>query len=186
MIENDAQLIHRTLSGDQTAFSTLVRKYQQSVHALVWRKISDFHFAEEITQDVFLQAYRKLESLRDPNQFPNWLYVIASRLCINWHRQRKLQMLPLEDTRMADVELISYARYLSEQRKTDAAEYRHDAVQKILRTLPKHERTVVRLYYLSEMGVREIGKSLGVPVNTIKSRLQRARRRLQEKKGYDN
>ena len=183
MIENNAQLIHRTLCGDETAFGTLVRKYQKSIHALVWRKIDDFHRAEEITQDVFLQAYKKLGTLREPDQFSKWLYVIACRFCINWHRQRKLEMQPLESTRIAEVEVISYARYVCKQQETAATEHLHDAVQNILRTLPEHERTVVRLYYLSEMRVPEIGKSLGVSVNTIKSRLHRVRRRLQKKSG---
>lgn len=52
--ENDVQLIQDTLSGDDTAFNILVQKYQKSVHALVWRKIGDFHHAEEVTQDAFL------------------------------------------------------------------------------------------------------------------------------------
>ena len=57
MIEEDVQLIHRILSGDDAAFTALVRKYQKSVHALAWRKIGDFHYAEEVTQDIFLQVY---------------------------------------------------------------------------------------------------------------------------------
>ena len=52
--EDDVQLIHEILSGDEAAFSRLIQKYQRSVHALAWRKIGDFHYAEEITQDTFL------------------------------------------------------------------------------------------------------------------------------------
>ena len=81
MEENDVQLIHRILSGDEAAFTALVRKYQKSVHALAWRKIGDFHIAEEITQDTFLQVHKKLATLQNPNQFAGWLYVITNRLC---------------------------------------------------------------------------------------------------------
>ena len=59
--EDDVQLIYDVLSGDDAAFNTLVEKYQKSVHALVWRKIGDFHYAEEITQDTFLRAYQNLQ-----------------------------------------------------------------------------------------------------------------------------
>ncbi len=55
--EDDVQLIHAVLSGDDSAFAILVEKHQRSVHALVWWKIGDFHYAEEITQDTFLRAY---------------------------------------------------------------------------------------------------------------------------------
>ena len=65
--KEDVQLIHDILSGNDDAFSTLVQKYQRSVHALAWRKISNFHYAEEITQDTFLQAYKKLSTLKNPH-----------------------------------------------------------------------------------------------------------------------
>ena len=88
-VKEDVQLIHDILSGNDDAFSTLVQKYQKSVHALAWRKISDFHHAEEITQDTFLQAYKKLSTLKNPRHFAGWLYVIANRLCINWLQRHK-------------------------------------------------------------------------------------------------
>ena len=178
MVENDVQLIRRILSGDDGAFDTLVRKYQKSVHALAWRKIGDFHFAEEIAQDTFLQAYRNLTTLRNPNQFSGWLYVIANRLCLKWLQRNKSAMQSLGDTPMEEVEKSSYTRYLSEQRETEASERRYAIVKRLLERLPESERTVVTLYYLGEMTAKEIGKFLGVSVNTIKSRLRRARERL--------
>ena len=62
--EDDVRLIHAVLSGDDVAFNILVEKYQRSVHALAWRKIGDFHYAEEITQDTFRLAYQKLSTRR--------------------------------------------------------------------------------------------------------------------------
>ena len=81
MKTNDVDLIQRILDGDQSAFTALVNKYQKSVHALVWRKIGDFHIAEEITQDVFLKVYKRLSTLKRPELFPGWLYVITTRHC---------------------------------------------------------------------------------------------------------
>ncbi|MCY4554662.1 MAG: sigma-70 family RNA polymerase sigma factor, partial [Candidatus Poribacteria bacterium] len=179
MVENDIQLIHRILSGDEAAFSALVRKYQKSVHALAWRKIGDFHIAEEIAQDAFLQAYKNLARLRNPNQFAGWLYVIASNLCKRWHQSNKPAMQSLDDASVGAVEGFSYRRYVSEQREVEAMEHRHEIVKELLETLPESERTVVTLYYLGEMTAKEIGNFLGVSVNTIKSRLRRARERLQ-------
>ena len=179
--ENDVQLIRNILSGDDAAFSTLVEKYQKSVHALVWRKIGDFHYAEEITQDTFLQAYKKLATLKNPNQFAGWLYVIANRLCLNWMRKKKLATQSLERTHVGEVEKSSYTRYVSEQRETAASERRGETVKRLLARLPESERTVVTLYYLGEMTSKEIGKFLGVSVKTVHSRLHRARKRLQEK-----
>ena len=180
MDKNDAQLIRDILSGDDAAFSILVDKYQKSIRALAWRKIGDFHIAEEIAQDAFLQAYTKLATLRNPQQFAGWLYVIANRLCIDWIRKQKPVVQSLEDTSVKEIDNITYERYVAEQRETQATERRHEIVKQLLNKLPESERTVVTLYYLGEMTAKEIGKFLGVSVRTINSRLHRARNRLKE------
>ena len=179
--ENDVQLIHRILSGDDAAFDLLVKKYEKGVHALAWRKIGDFHYAEEITQDAFLQAYKKLSTLKNPQQFAGWLYVIANRLCIDWMRKQKPAMQSLENTPMEKIEEVSYRDHVSEQQRIRSAERRHEIVKKLLEKLPESERTVVTLYYLGEMTTKEISKFLGISVKTIGSRLRRARERLKQK-----
>ena len=178
--EDDVQLIQRTLSGNDTAFGILLQRHQKSVHALVWRKIGDFHTAEDITQDTFLQAYKKLSTLKNHDQFAGWLYVIADRLCIDWSRKRRLTTQSLEDTSVEEIARSSYAHHVSAERETERTERRHELVRKLLAKLPESERTVVTLFYLGEMTTKEIGKFLGVSVDTIKSRLRRGRKRLQE------
>jgi RNA polymerase sigma factor (sigma-70 family) len=177
--ENDAQLIQDTLAGNDEAFNALVRKYQKSVHALAWRKIGDFQDAEEVTQDTFLRAYKNLSTLKNPHQFAGWLYVIANRLCLNWIQKQKSALQSLEDTPTNEIENASYTHYESERRETAAGEYRLERAKKLLAKLPESERTVVTLYYLGEMTTKEISRFLGVSVNTITSRLQRGRKRLQ-------
>ncbi len=177
--EDDVQLIHKILSGDDAAFSILVEKYQKSVHALAWRKIQDFHYAEEIMQDTFLRAYKKLPTLKNPDQFAGWLHVIANRLCIDWMRSQKSVMQSLEDTPVEEVEKSSYTHHISEQRMTERTEHYHELVKRLLEKLPENERAVVTLFYLDEMSTKEIGRFMGVSVNTITSRLHRARKRLQ-------
>lgn len=179
MLDNDVQLIRRVLLGDDSAFSTLVEKHQKGVHALVWRRVKDFHYAEEITQDVFVQVYKKLGTLKDPKCFAGWLYVIAKRLSLNWIQRHKSAMPSLEETPVVEIEESSYNHYMSERRETEAAEHKSEVASKILEILPESERTVVTLHYLGEMTTTEISKYLGVSVNTIKSRLRRGRERLQ-------
>ncbi|MDE0017564.1 MAG: sigma-70 family RNA polymerase sigma factor [Candidatus Poribacteria bacterium] len=178
--EDDVQLIRKILSGDDDAFNTLVQKYRKSVHTLVWRKIGDFHYAEEITQDTFLQVYEKLPTLKAPNQFAGWLYVIANRLCIAWVRKQKPAMQSLDASSVKAIDNLTYERYILEQRELEATERRHEIVDGLLTKLPERERTVMTLYYLGEMTAKEIGDFLSVSVNTIRSRLHRARKRLQE------
>ena len=180
--KNDVQLIRRILSGDDEAFGILVRRHQKGIHALAWRKVGDFHIAEEIAQDTFLQVYKNLAQLKNPNQFSGWMYVIASRLCLKWLEKNKNKsvMQSFEDTPVEEIEESSYTHHVSEQRQTEVTENRHERVKKLLAKLPESERTIVTLYYLGEMTAKEIGKYLGVSVNTVKSRLRRGRKRLQE------
>ena len=180
MKNEDAQLINRFLTGDESAYTALVKKYQKSVHALAWRKVGDFHTAEELTQDTFLKVYQKLATLKNPNQFAGWLYVITDRVCITWHRKQKPRMESLENTSKEEIDGLSYRSYEDEQRENASVEYRRGFIKNLLETLPESERTVVTLHYLGEMTCQAIGEFLGVSANTVKSRLQRARNRLKE------
>lgn len=177
--EKDVKLIKKFLSGDDAAFDILVEKYQESIHALAWRKIRDFHHAEEIMQDTFLRVYKKLPSLKNHNQFAGWIHVIANRLCTDWIRQHKPGIQSLDITDKDEIELSSFKHHMTEQRGIERTEYCQELVNKLLEKLPEKERNVLTLYYLDEMSTKEIGEFMGVSVNTITSRLQRARKRLQ-------
>ena len=180
MKNNDAKLIQRVLSGDDTAFSILVRKYQKPVHALAWRKIGDFHVAEEITQDTFLKAYQKLAMLKEPQRFLSWLYVIATNLCKAWHRKKRLHTQSLENTESMALEKATYSDHVIEENERMAIETQREAVKELLAKLQESERTVVTLRYFGEMSSAEIGEFLGVSANTVRSRLRRAQQRLKK------
>ena len=180
MKNDDVALIRQILAGNEIAFAELVKKYQKQVHVLAWRKIGDFHIAEDITQDVFLKVYQKLYTLKDPNQFSGWLYVITTRLCATWLRKNRIQTQPLEDAEITMEQGDAYSQHVVEERANTAVETQREIVKKLLAKLKESERTVMTLHYLAEMTVEDISKFLGVSAGTIKSRLQRARDRLQK------
>ena len=180
MKNSDVELIHRILDGDDSAFSELVKKYQKPVHALVWRKIGDFHIAEEITQDTFLKAYQRLATLKQPQRFTGWLYVIATNNCKMWLRKKRLRTQSLEETSIAQLEKATYSGYVVEENERTIAEAQREVVKQLLATLQESDRTVITLHYFSDMSAADIGAFLGVSVNTIKSRLRRAQQRLKQ------
>ena len=171
MALHDAELIQRTLEGDESAFGFLVDKYKGSVHALAYRKLGDFHTAEEITQDTFLKAYQKLSTLKEPSRFPGWLYVIAARCCISWLRQNRLQTESFDRVK-GEMNAQSWTKY------TDAR--LREEVHNALESLPESERTVLTLYYMAGMTSEEIGRFIGTSCGAIRDRLYRARIRLKE------
>ena len=180
MKNDDVQLIQRVLEGDDTAFSTLVKKYQRSVHALAWRKIGDFHIAEDITQDTFLKAYQKLSTLKEPQSFASWLYVITANQCKAWLRKKQSWVQSLENTSSAQVEKATYSGYIIEENERVTEETQREVVKKLLAKLQESDRTVITLHYLGGMTYEEISNFLGVSEATIRNRLYRARRRLKK------
>ncbi|MDE0638080.1 MAG: sigma-70 family RNA polymerase sigma factor [Candidatus Poribacteria bacterium] len=180
MKNEDVALINRILAGDETAFVRLVEKYQKQVHALAWRKIGDFHIAEEITQDTFLKVYQKLSTLKDLNQFSGWLYVIATRQCLTWLRKKRIETESLEGADTEWIDESAYSRYIAEEHAKTTVETQREVVKKLLAKLKESERTVMTLHYFGEMTVEEISRFLGVSTSAIKLRLHRARQRLKK------
>ena len=182
MSNDNIELIQRILKGDDAAFACLVRKYQKQVHAHAWRKVGDFHIAEDITQETFLQVYRKLTTLKDPNQFPAWLHVITNRQCLAWLRKKRIQTHPLEEMAIEIAEKTSYSSHVAAGQAESAAEAKRELVRNLLVRLKESDQTVIRLYYLSEMTYAEIGELLGVSADAIRVRIRRARERLKKHK----
>ena len=179
MKNEDVDLIQRVLSGDENAFTTLVEKHRKWIHSLAWREIGDFHAAQEITQDTFIQAYKSLPSLRDPNRFSGWLHVIAKRQCIEWLRRKPMTMQSLDAMPNAELERVSYARYLDEERAQASTDGLREVVERLLQKLPVNERSVIVLHYYKGLTCEEVSALLDVSLNTVKSRLYRARKRLE-------
>ena len=180
MKNEDVALIQRILAGDENAFASLIRKYEKQVHAQALRKVDDFQIAEDIVQEVFVQVYQRLETLEDPKLFPKWLYVIVNRRCIAWLRKNRIQTEPLEEIDISEIETEAYSRYVAAEHARTTAEAQRDLVKKLLAKLKESDREVITLHYFEEMTSTEIGEFLGVPENTVKSRLQRARQRLKK------
>ena len=179
MKNEDVDLIQRILSGDESAFTALVEKHRKWIHSLAWREIGDFHAAQEITQDTFIQAFKSLPNLRDPNRFSGWLHVIAKRQCIEWLRRKPMTMQSLDAMPEVELERLSYARYLEEERSQASADGLREVVERLLQKLPVGERSVMVLHYYKGLTCEEVSALLDVSLNTVKSRLYRARKRLE-------
>ena len=172
MGQSDSELIKRTLEGDENAFGFLVDKYKGAVHALAYRKIGDFHIAEDITQDTFLKAYQKLSMLKHYARFPSWLYVIAARCCISWFRENQHPTQSLDQVDTAQIEALAQTRYANDRLRKE--------VRDALDSLPEGDRTVLTLHYLGGMTYEEISRFIGTSTSAIKNRLYRARHHLKE------
>ena len=177
---DDVVLIQLILAGDEAAFASLVSKYQKQVHAYAYRKVGDFHIAEDITQEIFFEVYQNLGKLRDSTKFSTWLFAIANYLCIAWFRKNRSMSELIRESHTINTEADSYSRHVALENERDAAEAQRELVQKLLSKLKESDQQLITLHYFEEMTSAEISNYLGISQNTIKSRLQRARQRLRQ------
>ena len=170
MHTRDGHIVHQCLSGNTESFALLVDKYKERIFALVYAKVGQFQDAEDLTQDIFFNAYKKLSTLRRWDNFYPWLYSIATNRCKNFYRAQKQQV----DT----VNLL--ARNSNHQPAVDADSEagRIERLHEALASLPEMHRQVLVLRYMAGMKSKEIAQTLRVSPNTINQRLMRARAKL--------
>ncbi len=170
MYTEDGNIVHQCLSGNTEAFALLVEKYKARVFALVYAKVGRFEDAEDITQDVFLEAYKRLSTLRRWDNFYPWLYSIASNQCKNFYRARKRR-----------IDTVSFDEHTdNHQADMDAhtEKLKNEQIHEALNSLPEIHRQVLVLRYMAGMRSKEIAQTLRVSPNTVNQRLMRARTQL--------
>ena len=175
--EIDRVLVMRARRGDLAAFEALVRRHQplvgRHVRSIVGSRCLD---ADDITQEVFVRAYRFLGRFRGDSSFGSWLYRVTVNVTRS-HRGRRLRQEPVwgdsgEGTAASVIETCRHAADL----ERDVAD--RDLIDKALATLPEGLRRSIVLRDLHGLDYQEIADATGVPLGTVESRLFRARQRL--------
>jgi RNA polymerase sigma-70 factor (ECF subfamily) len=166
------ELVRLAQTGDRVAFGDLVTRFQGAVFAAALTKLRDAGEAQELAQEVFVHAMRKLPQLRDPRCFAGWLRRITARMAINRLSRRG----PI---RGANSELLDAVPALTANPLDDLlrAEQR-TAVLTGLRRLKPLDREALEAFYLRGRSLKRIARDLAVPVGTVKRRLHVARQRL--------
>lgn len=176
-------LIQSAQKGDLEAFNRLVLAYQDMIYTHTYRMLGDEAEADDAAQETFISAYRSLSTFRG-GSFRAWLLRIASNQCYDELRRKKRRpTTPLEPLNSEDEELES-VRWLTDPGDTpeEAATKKalSEAIQHCLDELPVDFRSVVAMVDIQGLDYQDAAKALAVPVGTIKSRLARARLRLQD------
>lgn len=174
----DTELIKRILQGEQAFFAQLVQRYQQYVFTLVLRFTDSREDAEEISQDVFVKAYRSLADFRGESKFSTWLYTVVRTSSITFLRKKKLDTTSLDNERTF---LQLENRESGFNANTMEQKSRHAMVNAAIRLLSPDDSQIITLFYKGEQSLEEIGRIMGMEANTVKVRLHRARNRLREK-----
>jgi RNA polymerase sigma factor (sigma-70 family) len=174
----DIELISKILHGEQALFAQLVERYQNYVFTLVLRFTDSREDAEEISQDIFVKAYRSLADFRGESKFSTWLYTIVRTSCITFLRKKKLDITSIDNERtflQVENRESGFKANIIEQKS------RHAMVNEAIRLLGPDDAQLITLFYKGEQSLEEISKVMGLEANTVKVKLHRARHRLKEK-----
>ncbi|EMI43892.1 RNA polymerase sigma factor sigW [Rhodopirellula sp. SWK7] len=169
-----AQLVVKAQAGDRDAFGELFERYRPAIVALAMQRVRNAHEAEELAQDVFIQAMQKVDQLRVPEAFGGWLRQIVHRMAINRVTRGRLSVACDPETLEA-----TCADDASPQTAAEAQE-RDDAVRVGLTRLGDMDQQTLRAFYLQGQSLIEMSDRFDAPVGTIKRRLHTARKRLAE------
>ena len=164
--------------GDQEAFAQLVRRYEKRVYALTSRMCRNPSDAEEAAQEAFLSAWQGLAFFRGDSSFSTWLYRLASNACVDLLRRegRHQSSVSLDDEDAA-IDLPDHS--LSPHDEAERSELRRQ-IEEGLAALPPDYRQVLILRELHQQTYDEISAILALDIGTVKSRINRGRKRLRK------
>jgi RNA polymerase sigma-70 factor (ECF subfamily) len=166
--ESDGDLAKAARQGDRSAFAELYDRRARWIRAVCFNTTNDLHSAADLTQEVFLRAFSKLGSLREPESFAAWLTGIARQVCREWKRGR------LRDRRLAR----PLPTDLEPPERSRKADPRLDSLWEALARLPESERISLQAFYLQELDAEQARSVLGLPKSTFYRVLAKAREHL--------
>jgi RNA polymerase sigma-70 factor (ECF subfamily) len=171
----ERELIEQVQQGDLEAYGEVIREYQTSVFNVCLRVLGNIQEAEDLAQEAFLRAYRNISQYDPSRPFGPWVRVLAANLCYNHLKKARLIRVELEDER-------GYANrgpLRGPEASLEIAEEYHDLYQQIWQ-LPENQRVALELRHFQDLSYQEMSAVMNVPLNTVRSHLYRARRKLAE------
>jgi RNA polymerase sigma-70 factor (ECF subfamily) len=165
-------LVQRAQAGDRQAFGRLFERFERHVMGIALRKLGDYGEAQELCQDVFIQAMKKIRQLREPEAFAGWLRAITTRMAIN-----RLVRRPV-DRAVEPVTLEATCAQTRTPLDDALTGERAHVVRRGLKALGRMDRETLVAFYVDGQSLVEMSDRFAAPVGTIKRRLHVARKRL--------
>jgi len=175
---SDIELITKTLAGNQSAYTDLVKRHQRFIFTLAMRFTKNREDAEEVAQDTFVKAYRLLNTFKQESKFSTWLYTIVYTSAMTSLRKKRLDTTSIdnEDTHI-QIKNISTGYDVNSAENRSRSFHLNQAIEQ----LSTDDATIITLFYKGEQSIEEIAQVLSIEANTVKVKLFRARQRLKEK-----
>lgn len=180
LVPDDLDLVQRALAGSQDAYRDLLLRYQRPVLSLIRRLVRNSAQAEDLAQEVFLKAFRALESFDQRRKFSSWLFKIAHNTAIDQLRRKEVVTVPLETPDRDQPDLVAILPDSGAETPAGRAERRDlaTAIEGAVASLKPLYREVVILRYQEGLAYEEIAEVTDLPLGTVKTHLFRARKAM--------
>ncbi len=181
----DLEIVELCQIGKKEAFQELVKRYQKNVFALLYQLAPEWGDLNDLSQEVFIRVYRGVHNLRNPKIFKSWLNQIVLNLFYDELRKRprRVKTVSMDQTYEDDSGENEFIREVRDlKQKPDeviSSNETKNAIKKAMAQLPEQFRTAIVLRELQGLQYEEIAELLGCALGTVKSRIWRARERLQ-------
>lgn len=174
---SDEQLVFNYLNGDDKSFEILIKRYLKPIFSFVFRFVENLPEAEDITQEVFLKTWKNLRKFNQKKSFKTWIFTIAKNTCFDWLRKKK-EILFSELEKEDFIENLADDRPLPDElfKRRDLENLVNEALEK----LSPHHKMILLLRYNDHFTFKEIAEILEEPLNTVKSRHNRAIAKLKQ------
>jgi RNA polymerase sigma-70 factor (ECF subfamily) len=180
----DEEVIKKFQQGDLVAFDVVVARYKEQLINYVYTFVGDKSDAEDIVQDTFVKIYRFKQSYKNIAKFSTWIYTVSGNLAKSELRKRKRQQLyPISSLNNGDKEFEAVETRINSDEMTDSS-VKKELIKKAIMTLPEHYQDVIRMREIDNLSYEEIASLTKLPIGTVRSRINRARIRLQNKLKY--
>lgn len=182
----DGELVEIVRNSNQERYGEIIERYQGKLFAYLFRLIGSRDEAQDILQDVFLKAYRNLQSYDSTRKFSSWIYRIAHNEAVNFIKRKSLKrFIPWEDI-ASTKDKMDMASFEDGADKAWLRKEIGKEVNMALEKIPFKYKQVLVLRYYSDKSYEEISDILGKPMNTVGTLISRAKQKLsQELKGQD-
>ena len=174
---SEGEIIRLAQEGDAAAFEHLYRTHCRRIHALCYRMTGNPTLAEDLTQDVFLQVFRKIQTFRAESAFSTWLYRLAVNIVLMRRRIKTLNETPLEPRSESESDVLPRREFGRPDQRVAGVVDRL-TLKRALRQLPRGYRQIFLLHDVMGYEHHEIAEALGCSIGNSKSQLHKARMRL--------
>jgi len=178
-MKTDKEIIKAVLAGYKEQYREIVSRYQNKVYSVALKISHNPKDAEDIAQEIFIQAYKSLFSFHFESNFSTWLYRVAVNKSLDWKRKNQNKIMPLA--------VLDFQKDLDKNENSIPApeeallqKDKQESIQLLITQLPANYQSVIKLYYFENLSYQQIADSLGIAKKTVESRLYRAKNLLKK------